>query len=69
VPVVSAIVHHSFGDSSFFTGMSDYVVQLTGACLALTGPRVLAVGTSEQVTMEDAIELLRDQEQWLYSLV
>jgi methylmalonyl-CoA decarboxylase subunit alpha len=53
VPVVSAIVHHSFGDSSFFTGMSDYVVQLTGACLALTGPRVLAVGTSEQVTMEE----------------
>jgi len=28
------IGHHSFGDSSFFTGMSDYVVQLTGACLA-----------------------------------
>jgi acetyl-CoA carboxylase carboxyltransferase component len=53
VPVVSAIVHHSFGDSSFFTGMSDYVVQLKGACLALTGPRVLAIGTSEQVTMEE----------------
>jgi propionyl-CoA carboxylase beta chain len=53
VPVVSAIVHHSFGDSSFFTGMSDYVVQLTGACMALTGPRVLAIGTSEQVTMEE----------------
>ena len=53
VPVISAIVHHSFGDSSFFTGMSDYVVQLTGACLALTGPRVLAIGTSEQVTMEE----------------
>ncbi len=53
VPVVSAIVHHSFGDSSFFTGMSDYVVQLKGACMALTGPRVLAIGTSEQVTMEE----------------
>jgi len=53
VPVVSAIVHHSFGDSSFFTGLSDYVVQLTGACLALTGPRVLAIGTSERVTMEE----------------
>jgi len=53
VPVVSAIVHHSFGDSSFFTGLSDYVVQLKGACMALTGPRVLAIGTSEQVTMED----------------
>jgi acetyl-CoA carboxylase carboxyltransferase component len=53
VPVISAIVHHSFGDSSFFTGMSDYVVQLQGACMALTGPRVLAIGTSEQVTMEE----------------
>jgi len=53
VPVVSAIVHHSFGDSSFFTGLSDYVVQLKGACMALTGPRVLAVGTSEVVTMEE----------------
>src|SRR5579859_1035013 len=53
VPVISALVHHSFGDSSFFTGMSDYVVQLRGACMALTGPRVLAIGTSEQVTMEE----------------
>lgn len=53
IPVVSALVHHSFGDSSFFTGMSDYVVQLRGACMALTGPRVLAIGTSEQVTMEE----------------
>jgi methylmalonyl-CoA decarboxylase subunit alpha len=53
MPVVSAIVHHSFGDSSFFTGMSDYVIQLRGTCMALTGPRVLAIGTSEQVTMEE----------------
>jgi methylmalonyl-CoA decarboxylase subunit alpha len=53
VPVVSAVVHHSFGDSTFFTGLCDYVVQLRGTCLALTGPRVLAVGTSERVTMEE----------------
>jgi acetyl-CoA carboxylase carboxyltransferase component len=53
VPVVSALVHHSFGDSSFFTGLSDYVVQLRGTCMALTSPRVLAIGTSEQVTMEE----------------
>jgi acetyl-CoA carboxylase carboxyltransferase component len=53
VPVVSAIVHHSFGDSSFFTGFADLVIQLDGTCLALTGPRVLAIGTSEQVTMEE----------------
>jgi len=53
VPVVSAVVHHSFGDSTFFTGLSDYVVQLRGTCLAMTGPRVLAAGTSERVTMEE----------------
>jgi acetyl-CoA carboxylase carboxyltransferase component len=52
IPVVSALVRHSFGDSTFFTGMSDYVVQLRGTCMALTGPRVLAIGTSERVTME-----------------
>ena len=33
IPVISALVHHSFGDSSFFTGLSDYVVQLKGACM------------------------------------
>jgi methylmalonyl-CoA decarboxylase subunit alpha len=53
VPVISAIVHHSFGDSTFFTGLSDFVIQLRGTCLALTGPRVLAVGTKEEVSMED----------------
>jgi acetyl-CoA carboxylase carboxyltransferase component len=52
-PVVSAVVHHSFGDSSFFTGLSDYVIQLEGTCMALTGPRVLAIGTTEKVTMEE----------------
>jgi acetyl-CoA carboxylase carboxyltransferase component len=53
VPAVSAIVRHSFGDSTFFTGLSDYVVQLRGTSMALTGPRVLAIGTSERVTMEE----------------
>jgi methylmalonyl-CoA decarboxylase subunit alpha len=53
VPVVSAVVRHSFGDSSFFTGLSDFVIQLRGTSMALTGPRVLAVGTSERVTMEE----------------
>jgi acetyl-CoA carboxylase carboxyltransferase component len=53
VPVVSAVVRHSFGDSTFFTGLSDYVVQLRGASMALTSPRVLAIGTSERVTMEE----------------
>lgn len=53
IPVVSALVRHSFGDATFFTGLSDFVVQLRGTCMALTSPRVLAVGTSERVTMEE----------------
>ena len=50
---MSAVVRHSFGDSSFFTGLSDFVIQLRGTSMALTGPRVLAIGTSERVTMEE----------------
>ncbi len=52
IPVVALVVHHSFGDSTFFTGLCDFVVQVEGKCLALAGPRVLAVGTGEEVTME-----------------
>jgi len=53
VPMVSAIIRHSFGDSSFFSGVCDFVVQLRGTCMALTSPRVLAIGTSEQISFEE----------------
>ncbi|MFZ0768694.1 MAG: carboxyl transferase domain-containing protein, partial [Acidimicrobiales bacterium] len=53
IPVVAAIVHHSFGNSTFFTSLCDFVVQLEGTCMAMAGPRVLAIGTGEKVTMEE----------------
>lgn len=53
VPMVSAIIRHSFGDSSFFSGVCDFVVQLRGTCMALTSPRVLAIGTTEQISFEE----------------
>jgi acetyl-CoA carboxylase carboxyltransferase component len=53
IPVVTVIVGPSFGSSSFYAGLSDYVVQLEGTCLALTSPRVIEIATGEQVNMED----------------
>src|SRR6202011_5359408 len=38
VPVVSLIVGDSFGQSSFYSAPSDFVVQAVGTCLALTSP-------------------------------
>jgi len=53
IPVVSVIVGTSFGSSSFYAGLSDFVVQLDDTCLALTSPRVIEVATGEKVSMKD----------------
>jgi acetyl-CoA carboxylase carboxyltransferase component len=53
IPVVSIIIGPSFGSSSFYSGLSDFVVQLDDTCLSLTSPRVIEVATGEKVTMLD----------------
>jgi acetyl-CoA carboxylase carboxyltransferase component len=53
VPVVSVIVGDSFGQSSFYSALSDFVVQLDGTCLALTSPGVVREATGEQVTGDE----------------
>ena len=53
VPVVSLIVGDSFGQSSFYSALSDFVVQLDGTCLALTSPGVVEEATGERVTGEE----------------
>lgn len=53
IPVVTAIVGQSFGGSSFIAGLSDFVVQVEGTCLAVTSPNVIEVATGEAVSMED----------------
>lgn len=53
IPVVTVIIGPSFGSSSFYSGLSDLVVQLDDTCIALTSPRVIEVATGEKVTMQD----------------
>jgi hypothetical protein len=53
IPVVTLIVGPSFGSSSLYAGLSDFVVQLEGTYLAHTSPRVVEVATGERVNMEE----------------
>lgn len=53
IPLATAIVGESFGGSSFIAGLSDFVVQVDGSCLAVTAPRVIEAATGERISMED----------------
>jgi acetyl-CoA carboxylase carboxyltransferase component len=53
VPMATAIVGRSFGGSSFQSALSDFVVMVEGACLAVTSPRVFEIATGEVVTFEE----------------
>ena len=52
LPLVTVVIGDSFGSSSFYAALSDFVVQLDGTCLALTSPRVVEAATGENVEME-----------------
>ena len=43
----------SFGGSSFQSALSDFVVMVDGACLAVTSPRVFEIATGEVVTFDE----------------
>jgi acetyl-CoA carboxylase carboxyltransferase component len=51
-PLVTGIVGDSFGASSFVAAVSDAVVMLDGAVMALTSPRVIEVATGARITAE-----------------
>ncbi len=53
VPMATAIVGRSFGGSSFLSALSDYVVMVRGACLAVTSPKVFEIATGEVISFED----------------
>lgn len=53
VPMMTAIMGDSFGGSSFEAALSDFVVQVRGTCLAVTGPRVIEVATGERVGYQE----------------
>ncbi|MBI4963189.1 MAG: carboxyl transferase [Desulfomonile tiedjei] len=53
VPFVATIMGECFGGPSWLAALADFVVQVKGSCMAVSGPRVLEVATSEQVTNEE----------------
>jgi acetyl-CoA carboxylase carboxyltransferase component len=53
IPMISAIVGRSYGQSSFLAALSDVVIQVSGTVLAITSPRVIETATSEIISEED----------------
>lgn len=53
IPMAMAIVGRSYGESSFNSALSDFVVQVRGATLAVTSPRVIEIATAESITEEE----------------
>ena len=53
VPFVATIMGECFGGPSWLAALADFVVQVKGSCMAVSGPRVLEVATSELVENED----------------
>jgi acetyl-CoA carboxylase carboxyltransferase component len=53
IPMVTAIVGRSYGDSSFAAACSDFVVQLRGTAMAVSSPRVIEIATAEVVSEEE----------------
>jgi acetyl-CoA carboxylase carboxyltransferase component len=53
VPMAAAIMGECFGDPSWMAALADFVVQVKGTCMAVSGPRVLEIATNEQVSNEE----------------
>ncbi len=53
VPFVATIMGECFGGPSWLAALADFVVQVKGSCMAVSGPRVLEIATSEFVENEE----------------
>ena len=52
-PMVTAIMGECYGMPTWMACLSDFVVQVKGSAMAVSGPRVLELAISEQVTDEE----------------
>ncbi len=52
-PHITAIMGYCFGDPTWQASLSDFVVQVKGTCMAVSGPRVLEVALEEKTTAEE----------------
>lgn len=53
IPLATAIVGESFGGSSFHSAYSDFTVQVRGAALNVSSPRVIEIATGELITLQE----------------
>jgi len=53
VPFIATIMGECFGGPSWLAALADFVVQMKGSCMAVSGPRVLEVATGERVENEE----------------
>jgi acetyl-CoA carboxylase carboxyltransferase component len=53
VPMVATIMGDCFGSPSWQAALADFVVQVKGSCMAVSGPRVLEMATGERVEPEE----------------
>jgi len=53
VPRIIGMMGNCFGDPTWQATNSDFVVQVKGTCMAVSGPRVLGVALDEKTTPED----------------
>ncbi|MEW6264057.1 MAG: carboxyl transferase domain-containing protein [Thermodesulfobacteriota bacterium] len=52
-PVLAAIMGDSFGGPTWSAVTADFAVMVKGACMAVSGPRMLEIATSEIITEEE----------------
>ena len=53
IPQISSIMGDSFGLPTWDAVSSDFVVQIKGTCMAVGGPRMLEIATSEYISPEE----------------
>lgn len=53
VPMVATIMGECFGDPAWAAAAADFVIQVKGSCMAVSGPRVLEIAKSEKVSNEE----------------
>jgi acetyl-CoA carboxylase carboxyltransferase component len=52
-PMISAIMGECYGQPTWMACLSDFVVQLNGSAMGVSGPRVLELAISEKITDEE----------------
>lgn len=53
VPMAATIMGECFGAPAWVAALADFVVQVKGSCMAVSGPRVLEVATGETATNDE----------------